>query len=56
VADSVQQALTDLGSEPLATIPLDTLRGKFISPGEAKNVLQPMEHALARKRGLDMII
>jgi hypothetical protein len=52
-ADSVKQALLDLGPVPLATISLDTFRAKFISPGEATNILEPMEHALARKRGLD---
>ena len=51
-ADSVKRALSDLGPAPLATIPLDTFRGTFILPGEVNNVLEPMEHALERKRGL----
>ena len=55
-ADSVKKAVSDLGPVPLATIPLDTFRAKFISPGEAKNALQPIEHALARKRGLDTMM
>lgn len=55
-ANSVKQAHSDLGPVPLATIPVDKIRAEFISPWEAKNVLlsMHMEHAFARKRGLEM--
>ena len=36
----------------LTSVTLDQFRGKFIPPAEAKNVLQPMECALAQKRGI----
>jgi len=48
-AVSVQDALSKLGQVPLATMGLDALRAMFVLPGEVRNVLQPMEHALARK-------
>ena len=49
-AQSVQDALSDLGPVPLATIPLDTFRAMFVLPGEVRNVLQPMEHTQAQAR------
>jgi hypothetical protein len=49
MAESVKGALSDLGQVPLAIIPMDTLRAKFVSPGEVRNILQPMEYALSLK-------
>ncbi|KAF8523132.1 hypothetical protein BU17DRAFT_86285 [Hysterangium stoloniferum] len=54
-APSVKTAHSKLGSVVLATFNLDDFRAKFISHGENRNALQPMEHALARKRKIDMI-
>ena len=51
VATSVTQAINALGPNvTLATIELDEFKAHFISEDEARNVLAPMEHALARKR------
>jgi hypothetical protein len=51
VATSVTQAINALGPNvTLATIELDKFKAHFISEDEARNVLAPMEHALARKR------
>lgn len=47
---SVVQALNPLGPNPLATLTVDTFRAYFISEDEARNVLGPLEAALARKR------
>ena len=52
-AKSVKGALSDLGQVPLAIIPMDALRAKFVSPGEVRNILQPMEYALSLKRKRD---
>ncbi len=52
---SVKEALSDLGQIPLATISLDMFRALFVLPGEVRNVLQPMVHAFARKRDIDMM-
>ena len=41
------KSLSDLGQVPLAIIPIDALRAKFVSPGEVRNILQPMEYALS---------
>ena len=50
-AASVTQAIEALGPNvTLATIKLDAFKAHFISEGEARNVLRPMEHALTRKR------
>lgn len=37
----------------LASIELDEFKAQFISEDEARDVLAPMEHALARKRKSD---
>jgi hypothetical protein len=51
VAASVSQAIRALGPNvTLASIALDEFKAHFISEDEARNVLAPMEHALARKR------
>ena len=48
---SVVRAIDDLGPNvALATIRLDEFKASFISEDEVRNVLVPMEHALARKR------
>ncbi|KAM6498794.1 hypothetical protein JOM56_006742 [Amanita muscaria] len=53
-ANSVSNALTALGSDVvLATINLDTFRAHFVIEDQARDVLGPMEDALARKREMD---
>ena len=50
-AASVSQAIEALGPNvTLASIRLDAFKAHFISQGEARNILAPMEHALARKQ------
>lgn len=51
---SVHEALTGLGKDAvLATINLDTFRGHFIPEDQVRDVLGPMEHALACKQKVD---
>jgi len=55
-ASSVQTALAALGQDvTLATIKLDTFKNHFITEDHARNVLSPLEEALARKRNPDEI-
>lgn len=55
-AISVSQAIDALGPNiALASINLDTFKAHFISEDEARNVLAPLEHALARKRKINEI-
>jgi hypothetical protein len=50
-AASVTQAIRALGPNvPLASIGLDGFNAFFIPENEARNLLAPMEHALAHKR------
>lgn len=50
-ATSVIQGIDALGTNvPLASIELDAFKAHFISEDEVRNVLAPMEHALAQKR------
>jgi len=50
-AASAIRAIDALGPNvALASIELDTFKAHFISDDEARNVLAPMEHALAHKR------
>ena len=49
-AASVTQTIEVLGPNiTLATVKLDAFKASFISEGEDRNVLAPMEHALACK-------
>ncbi|KAF8512374.1 hypothetical protein BU17DRAFT_69263 [Hysterangium stoloniferum] len=54
-AQSIKTALSELGRVPLATLDVDMFRGKYISYGENRNVLGPMEHALGRKRRINEV-
>ena len=50
VATSLIQAIDVLGPNvALASVKLDAFKAHFISEDEARNVLAPMEHALACK-------
>ena len=56
-AESVTQAFEAFGSNvALARLKLDTLRANFISEQEAKNLLAPLDHALARKQEQESLI
>lgn len=51
-AKSVVEVRDSLGPVPLATLALDPFKALFLSEDEAKNVLGPLEGALARKQNL----